>query len=162
MSYLEIVSQSPEQTQQIGGRLGETAWPGEVILLVGNLGAGKTCFTQGIARGLGITEYAASPSFILVRELYGRLPLYHIDFYRLDHLEEIADLGLDEYFYGRGICVVEWADKGISLLPPEYLLVEITYLGDNGRNLTFKPAGERYRQAADGLAGLSRQPGGTK
>jgi tRNA threonylcarbamoyladenosine biosynthesis protein TsaE len=157
MSYLEIVSHSPEQTQQVGTRLGEIAWPGEVILLSGNLGAGKTCFTQGVARGLGITEYAASPSFILVRELYGRLPLYHIDFYRLDHLEEIADLGLDEYFYGKGICVVEWADKGTALLPPEHLMVEIAYLGDTGRNLTFKPAGERYRQMVAGLADLSRQ-----
>jgi tRNA threonylcarbamoyladenosine biosynthesis protein TsaE len=157
MSHLEIVSHSPEQTQQVGARLGEIAWPGEVILLSGNLGAGKTCLTQGIARGLGITEYAASPSFILVRELYGRLPLYHIDFYRLDHLEEIADLGLDEYFYGKGVCVVEWSDKGMVLLPPEHLLVEIAYLGDTGRSLTFKPAGERYRQMVAGLAGLSRQ-----
>jgi tRNA threonylcarbamoyladenosine biosynthesis protein TsaE len=157
MNHIEIVSHSPEQTQQVGERLGEIAWPGEVILLSGNLGAGKTCLTQGIARGLGITEYAASPSFILVREMYGRLPLYHIDFYRLDHLEEIADLGLDEYFYGKGVCVVEWSDKGMALLPPEHLLVEIAYLGDTGRSLTFKPAGERYRHMVAGLADLSRQ-----
>jgi tRNA threonylcarbamoyladenosine biosynthesis protein TsaE len=157
MSYLEIVSHSPEQTQQIGARLGETAWPGEIILLAGNLGAGKTCLTQGVARGLGISEYTASPSFILVRELYGRLTQYHIDFYRLDHPEEIADLGLDDYLYGNGVCVVEWADKGMTLLPAEHLLVEIAYLGDTGRNLTFRPTGECYRQTVAGLADLDRR-----
>jgi tRNA threonylcarbamoyladenosine biosynthesis protein TsaE len=92
MSHLEITSRSPEETQKIGGRIGEVAQPGDMFLLVGQLGAGKTCLTQGIAWGLGIKEYAASPSFMLIRELYGRLPLYHIDFYRLDHLEEISYL----------------------------------------------------------------------
>jgi tRNA threonylcarbamoyladenosine biosynthesis protein TsaE len=146
MSQPEIISHGPEETQDFGARLGELAQPGDIFLLVGKLGAGKTCLTQGIARGLDIKEYAASPSFVLVRELYGRLPLYHIDFYRMDNLEEIADLGLDDYFYGQGVSVVEWADKGLSLLPPEHLLVEMSYVSDSSRRLKPKASGKRYRE----------------
>jgi tRNA threonylcarbamoyladenosine biosynthesis protein TsaE len=111
MNQLEITSRSPEETQALGARLGKLARPGDCFLLVGKLGAGKTCLTQGIARGLGIREYAASPSFVVVRELYGRLPLYHMDLYRLENIEEIADLGLDDYFYGQGVSVVEWGKR---------------------------------------------------
>jgi len=146
MNSLELTTRSPEQTQEFGTRLGKIARPGDVILLVGKLGAGKTCLTQGIAWGLGIKEYAASPSFVLVRELYGRLPLYHLDFYRLENLAEIAELGLDEYFYGQGISVVEWAEKALSLLPPENLLIEMEYIADNERRLKLKPSGKRYRE----------------
>jgi tRNA threonylcarbamoyladenosine biosynthesis protein TsaE len=151
MSHLEIISRSPEETQKIGVRLGELALPGDVFLLVGGLGAGKTCLTQGIAWGLGIKEYAASPSFVVIRELHGRLPLYHIDFYRLDHLEEIAELGLDDYLYGKGVCVLEWAEKGLSLLPGEHLLIEIGYLSDTERSLKLKPSGKRYRRIVSQL-----------
>jgi len=146
MNQPEITTNSPGETQEFGARLGKLARPGDVFLLVGKLGAGKTCLTQGIARGLGIKEYAASPSFVVVRELYGRLPLYHMDFYRLDNLEEIAELGLDDYFYGQGVSVVEWAEKGISLLPPEHLLIEMSYVSDTGRRLKLKARGKRYRQ----------------
>ncbi len=146
MSHLEIISHSPEQTQKFGVSIGELALLGDNFLLVGGLGEGKTCLTQGIAWGLGIEEYAVSPSFVVIRELHGRLPLYHIDFYRLDHLEEIAQLGLDDYLYGNGVCVVEWAEKGVSLLPLEHLLIEISYLSDTERSLKLKPSGKRYRQ----------------
>ena len=146
MNHLEIISHSPEQTQKFGTRLGELAQPGDVFLLVGNLGAGKTCLTQGIAWGLNIEEYAASPSFVVIRELKGRLPLYHIDFYRLDNLEEIAELGLDDYLYGNGVSVVEWAEKGLSLLTPEHLLIEMSYLSDTDRSLKLKPSGKRYQE----------------
>jgi tRNA threonylcarbamoyladenosine biosynthesis protein TsaE len=146
MSHLEIITRSPEETQKIGVQLGELALPGDIFLLVGGLGVGKTCLTQGIAWGLGIKEYAASPSFVVIRELQGRLPLYHIDFYRLDHLEEIAELGLDDYLYGKGVCVLEWAEKGLSLLPEEHLLIEMGYLSDNERRLRFKPGGKRYKE----------------
>jgi tRNA threonylcarbamoyladenosine biosynthesis protein TsaE len=148
MSQPEIITSSPEETQEFGARLGELARPGDVFLLVGKLGAGKTCLTQGIARGLGIAEYAASPSFVVARELYGRLPLYHMDFYRLENPAEIADLGLDDYFYGKGVSVVEWAEKGLSLLPPEHLLIEMNYISDTGRRLKLKASGKRYRQLA--------------
>lgn len=146
MSHLELISPSPEQTQKLGMRIGQLALPGDVFLLVGDLGSGKTCLTQGIAWGLDIKEYALSPSFVIMRELYGRLPLYHIDLYRLDRIEESMDLGLDDYLYGRGVCVVEWAEKALSILPIEHLLIEIGYLSDTGRSFQMKPSGQRYRE----------------
>jgi len=155
MSYLELISHSPEQTQRLGVRIGELALPGDIFLLVGGLGTGKTCLTQGIAWGLGIKEYAASPSFVIVRELYGRLPLYHIDLYRLDHIEEIIELGLDDYLYGNGVCVVEWAEKGLSVLPTEHLLIQISYLSDTERRFQLKPSSKRYQKILTQLKHLS-------
>ncbi len=144
MNHLDLISHSPEDTRRLGVSIGELALTGDIFLLVGGLGTGKTCLTQGIAWGLDIKEYALSPSFIIVRELYGRLPLYHMDLYRLDHTEEIMELGLDEYFYGNGVCVVEWAERGLSELPPEHLLIQLSYLSDTDRSLQFKPSGQRY------------------
>lgn len=120
------------------------ARPGDVVLLIGSLGAGKTCLTQGIAWGLGVVDYTASPSFVLMREYKGRLPLYHIDLYRLERVEEVADLGLDDYLYGRGMCVVEWADRALNLMPAEHLLIELTYLSPRRRSLRLEPRGQRY------------------
>jgi len=146
MNY-ELFSQSPEETQAIGRDLGKLASPGDVYLLSGRLGAGKTCLTQGIAWGLGIHEYAVSPTFVLIREMTGgRLPLYHIDFYRLDNINEIADLGLDDYFFGRGVCVVEWAEKGKDLIPDEYLSVNILPAGETQRRLLLESRGKRYEE----------------
>jgi tRNA threonylcarbamoyladenosine biosynthesis protein TsaE len=144
MTKLKLVSRSPEQTQRLGIRLGELAQSGDVFLLTGNLGSGKTCLTQGIAWGLGVKEYAFSPSFVIIREYHGRLTLYHIDFYRLDRIEEIADLGLDEYLYGKGVCVVEWAEKGIAVLPKEHLLINLSYISDTERSISPEPKGHRY------------------
>ena len=146
MNQLELVSHSPEETLAFGTRLGELAQPGDIFLLVGNLGTGKTCLTQGIAWGLDIHEYALSPSFIIVRELYGRLPLYHMDLYRLDDIAEIANLGLDEYLYGNGVCVVEWAEKGQSELPAEHLRILISHRSDTERDFCLIPGGKRYAQ----------------
>ncbi len=154
MSNLELVSQGPEQTQKLGLHIGELALPSDVYLLVGELGAGKTCLTQGIAWGLGIKEYALSPSFVIMRELYGRLPLYHIDLYRLDCIEESVELGLDDYLYGRGVCVVEWAGKALDILPREHLLIEIIYLSDTGRSFKIKPDGQRYLELVEQLRKL--------
>jgi len=158
MSYLELISHNPEQTQRFGARIGKLALPGDTLLLVGGLGTGKTCLTQGIAWGLNIEEYALSPSFVIVRELYGRLPLYHIDLYRLDHIEEIAELGLDDYLYGNGVCVVEWAEKGLSVLPTEHLLIQIGYLSGTERNFQLKPSGQRYLEIAAQLKDFSPNP----
>ena len=154
MNHVELTSHSPEQTQKMGMRIGELALPGNVFLLVGGLGAGKTCLTQGIAWGLDIKEYTMSPSFVIIRELYGRLPLYHIDLYRLDHVEEIAELGLDDYLYGKGVCVVEWAEKGLSVLPLEHLLIQINYLSDTERRFQLKPSGQRYLEMLNQLKPL--------
>jgi len=151
MTTLKLNSHSPEQTQHLGSRLGELAKAGDVFLLIGNLGNGKTCLTQGIAWGLGVKEYAFSPSFVIVREYHGRLTLYHIDFYRLDRIEEIVDLGLDEYLYGNGVCVVEWAEKGMAVLPQENLTIELIYISDTERSITLEPKGKRYSQLLKSL-----------
>jgi len=143
---LEVTTDSPEDTQKLGRRIGELAQPGDVFLLVGDLGTGKTCLTQGIAWGLGIKEYALSPSFVIVRELYGRLPLYHIDLYRIDRIEEGMDLGLDDYLCGRGVCVIEWAEKALSIMPAEHLLIKIAYLGETARRFQIQPNGQRYQE----------------
>ncbi|MFC1962820.1 tRNA (adenosine(37)-N6)-threonylcarbamoyltransferase complex ATPase subunit type 1 TsaE [Chloroflexota bacterium] len=140
-----MLSRSPSQTQKLGESLGEAAQPGDIYLLVGDLGAGKTCLAQGIARGLGIREHVSSPSFVLMKEHQGRLPMYHIDLYRLERQAEMLDLGLESYFSGSGLCVVEWAEKLGRLTPEEYLLISISYQGDKERLITLKTKGKRYR-----------------
>ena len=142
--HFQVTTHSPEQTQQIGTALGRLSKTGDLILLVGDLGAGKTCFTQGMAWGTGFDGFAASPSFVLVREYPGRIDLFHIDFYRLDHIEEIAELGIDDYLYGDGICVIEWADKALDSLPGEYLLITFEHLAESDRRLRLEAHGERY------------------
>ncbi len=163
INCLELISHSPEQTQRFGVGIGELALPGDIVLLVGDLGTGKTCLTQGIAWGLNIKEYTLSPSFVVIRELYGRLPLYHIDLYRLDHIEAIVELGLDDYVYGNGVCVVEWAEKGLSVLPIEHLMIQISYLSDTERSFELKPTGKRYLEILAQLKRLSlNSPKGLK
>jgi tRNA threonylcarbamoyladenosine biosynthesis protein TsaE len=142
---MNLRSESPEETQRLGSELGRLAQPDDLFMLVGGLGAGKTCLTQGIAWGLDIAGYATSPTFVVINQYRGRLPLYHIDLYRLDSVEEVVDLGLDDYLYGNGVCVVEWADKAMNVLPPEHLLVEINYVSDTVRDLVLNPGGQRYR-----------------
>ena len=153
MGSLKLNSQSPEQTQLLGRYLGELAQKADVFLLVGELGTGKTCLVQGIAHGLAIKEYAFSPTFVILREYHGRLPLYHIDFYRLDHVEEIADLGLEEYYYGDGVCVVEWAEKGLQVVPRDNLLITLHYIPayHTGRSICLKPQGKRYYELMEQL-----------
>ena len=141
---MNLISESPEETQRLGEELGRLAQPGDLFLLVGGLGTGKTCLTQGIAWGLGIEGYATSPSFVVINQYWGSLPLYHIDLYRLDSIEEVIELGLDDYLYGNGVCVVEWAEKALEVFPTEHLLVEISFRSDTSRNLVLRPSGERY------------------
>ncbi|MBI4216835.1 MAG: tRNA (adenosine(37)-N6)-threonylcarbamoyltransferase complex ATPase subunit type 1 TsaE [Chloroflexi bacterium] len=150
MGALTAVTNSAKETQLLGARLGELARAGDVFLLIGELGVGKTNLAQGLARGLGVRDYAISPSFVVVREHQGRLPFYHVDLYRLQRLEEVEELGLGDYFYGQGVTAVEWADRALAAMPPEWLLIRMRHLSQNRRSLTFEPVGERY------LAMLSR------
>ena len=150
-----LITSSPEETRGLGRNIGKLAESGDIYLLVGQLGAGKTCLTQGIAWGLAIEEYTLSPSFVIMRELYGRLPLYHMDFYRLDNIAEIADLGLDDYLYGHGICVIEWAEKGLNMLPDDHLLIKIDYISDSERSLVLEPNGPRYIELLEQLKRLT-------
>ena len=144
---VKILSSSPEQTQAIGRVLGAKARPGDVVLLVGELGAGKTCLTQGILWGLGVDEFARSPTFVMINEYDGRLPLYHIDLYRVDADAEIADLGLDEYLFGDGVCVVEWADRSPDPFPEEHVEIVLEHVDDTTRNLTLTSTAQRFDDA---------------
>ena len=128
-----LPSNSPDETQGIGARLAESLGPGDVVALTGELGAGKTCFTQGLARGLGVARRAASPTFVLVNEYRGRLPVHHVDAYRTGSLTELLDLGLEELFASDGVTIVEWADKLLPLLPPHTIHVHIEGVGDEPR-----------------------------
>jgi tRNA threonylcarbamoyladenosine biosynthesis protein TsaE len=157
MKKLNITTQNADQTRALGTRLGELAQPGDIFLLTGNLGVGKTCLTQGVVWGLGSREYALSPTFVLMREIHGRLTLYHIDLYRLDLIAEVSDLGLDDYLYGRGLCVIEWADKGLSALPDEHLLIDIEYSGDEERKFQIKANGKHYEKFLSALNALVKK-----
>ncbi len=143
--FAEVVTYSPEQTQALGRALGAAARAGDVFLLAGLLGAGKTCLTQGILWGLGLDEYARSPTFVLVAEYRARLTLYHLDLYRLDSVDEVEALGLDEYLDGDGVCVVEWADKAPGAFPPEHLSIRLAALDENTRRIRLAADDERHR-----------------
>lgn len=133
-----VVSRSPEETRAIGARLGEKLGPGAVVACIGELGAGKTCFLQGLAAGLGVTSPVTSPTFVLLNHYRGRLPVYHLDAYRTASLGELLDLGVEEMFHGDGVTMIEWADKLLPLLPPAALLVRIAGLGDEPREIVIE------------------------
>ncbi|WP_243300494.1 tRNA (adenosine(37)-N6)-threonylcarbamoyltransferase complex ATPase subunit type 1 TsaE [Bacillus litorisediminis] len=132
----------------LGELLGTLLKPKDVIALEGDLGAGKTTFTKGIAKGLEIQRVVNSPTFTIVKEYHGRIPLYHMDVYRLEDSDE--DLGFDEYVYGEGVTVVEWAHLVEEYLPPERLTIHIQYEG-SGRKLSFIPVGKRYYELCEEL-----------
>jgi len=134
----EIASVRPEETEDAGERLGRALGPGAVVALTGELGAGKTCFIQGLVRGLGVTGRATSPTFVLINQYPGRVPVYHVDAYRTESLTELMDLGLLELLGGGGVTVIEWADKLESLLPPEAIHVHIDGVGDQPRAITIR------------------------
>jgi tRNA threonylcarbamoyladenosine biosynthesis protein TsaE len=135
---VEIVSASAEATEAAGERLGRTLGPGAVVALTGELGAGKTCFVQGLVRGLGATIRATSPTFVLVNEYKGRVPIHHVDAYRTDSMTELMDLGLLEMVGGEGVTLIEWADKLTPLLPPDAVHVHIAGVGDERRTITIR------------------------
>ena len=121
-----IESYSPEETGKLGRKLGDNAKPGEVYTLIGDLGVGKTVLTQGIADGLGITEAICSPTFTIV-QVYeeGRIPFYHFDVYRIGDIEEMDEIGYEDYFYGDGLCMIEWANLIEEILPDTYKEITI-------------------------------------
>ena len=131
------ISNSVEETIRIGVEVAKKLKKGDVVALVGNLGAGKTVFTKGIAKGLGVKDacYVNSPTFVIIKEYKGRLPLYHFDIYRLLKSSSIDIETYEEYFYGDGVTVVEWADKIKDLLPPGHILVNIRSSGESTREI---------------------------
>jgi tRNA threonylcarbamoyladenosine biosynthesis protein TsaE len=157
MDRFLVTTRSPEQTRRLGRLIGGLARGNDLYLLKGNLGTGKTHLVQGIAFGLGIKEYACSPSFMIAREYHGRLALYHLDLYRLDRIEEINDLGLDEYFRADAVCAIEWAEKGSGVLPQDNLTIEFEHLPGEVREITFLPQGTRYIELAGAIKGALSQ-----
>ena len=147
-----IRSRSIKQTKSIGEKLGEVTEPGDLLLLIGDLGTGKTCLTQGIAIGLGIKSSVRSPTFILVNEHYGRSTLFHIDLYRIENINEVEGMGLDEYVNSDGVCVVEWANKATSAFPKEHLRIDLQHIGEKSRKLTFTAYGSRYTRIIEAIS----------
>lgn len=128
----------PEETEKIGFEIGKNAKLGDIYCLSGDLGTGKTVFTKGFAKGLGITEYITSPTFTIVNEYNGCIPLYHFDLYRISSIEEMYDIGYEEYFFGNGVCLIEWAELAKSIIPKEAIWIKIKKdfsKGDNFRKI---------------------------
>jgi len=131
----EFLTRSADETERVGERLGRRLVPGDVVALSGELGAGKTCFIRGLARGLGVTQGVSSPTFVIVNQYTGRMPVFHIDAYRTESLTELLDIGFDEYVSGDSVTVIEWSDKLEPLLPPGAIRVRVSGLGDEPRTI---------------------------
>lgn len=150
-----FISKNPDNTKNIGKKIGSLLRKGDLVALNGDLGAGKTCLVQGIAIGMDCNQKVSSPSFSIIKEYTARLPIYHFDLYRLNRAEEIEELGYEDYFYGNGIALIEWAAKIENYLPAEYLLVEIQ-LEDEffTRKIIFKPKGKRFNRLVEELKNI--------
>lgn len=135
---LELYSNSPDETIEIGRQIGLNLKKGDIIAYKGTLAAGKTTLTKGIANALEIDEVITSPTFTLISEYYGRLPLYHFDVYRLDSVEDFLNLGSEEMMYGDGICAIEWSEKIESALPKDTIIIDIEILTPETRKINIK------------------------
>ena len=133
---IEITIKSEEDSAKLGRKIGEKAEPGSVLALIGDLGTGKTTLTKYIAAGMGVSEVITSPTFNIVKEYRsGRIPLYHFDVYRIEDPEEMYEIGYEEYFYGDGLCVVEWADMIEELLPGDAAVIKMEYSDTEGERI---------------------------
>jgi tRNA threonylcarbamoyladenosine biosynthesis protein TsaE len=147
-----VTTATPEETETLGESLGRLLGPGHIVLLYGDLGAGKTQLARGLARGLGVSGPITSPTFTLINEYPGRVSFYHSDLFRLSGSAEVADLGLDDYLYGDGVTAVEWPERLGSLRPAEHLAITISPV-TAGRKLTFMAAGSDYAELVTRLSG---------
>jgi len=154
MTAVECRSRSADETRSIGEAVGALMRPGDVVALSGDLGAGKTCFVQGAARALGVTSRVTSPSFILMREYAGDLSVVHIDVYRLDHMQELVDIGFEELLDPSRVVFIEWGDAVERMLPESHLDVEIRLdpSDETGRTIVFHPNGETWIARVSDLA----------
>jgi tRNA threonylcarbamoyladenosine biosynthesis protein TsaE len=143
---LDFISHSEAQTRRLGARLGQLLEGGETIALQGELGTGKTRWVQGVGQGLGVAQNVTSPTFTLVNEFPGRLTLYHIDLYRINQAAEALAFGLEDYLYGEGVCLIEWAERVVEILPPHRLWITFHYLDETKRRITMQAAGDRYQK----------------
>lgn len=142
---MEIKLSNLKETEEFGFRLGSLLKSGDILCLNGDLGAGKTTMTKSIGLGLGVDEYITSPTFTLINEYKGKIPVYHFDVYRLENVHELYDLGFDEYFYGKGVCIIEWADKIDKMIPKERIVIDIEKGNDDDeRTLHISGFGQSY------------------
>ncbi|GAA0431924.1 tRNA (adenosine(37)-N6)-threonylcarbamoyltransferase complex ATPase subunit type 1 TsaE [Lentibacillus halophilus] len=151
MADFQLTTYTDGETQHVAERLATLLKPGDVLTLEGELGAGKTTFAKGLARGLGVKRTVNSPTFTIIKEYDGELPLYHMDVYRLENTDE--DIGFDEYFNGDGVCVVEWAHFIEDYLPDAYLTISISCGDNDNRVLAFFPGNDHYQSIAAELNG---------
>jgi len=160
---MHIQTHSPDETFGLGEKLGKTLEKGDIVCLSGELGAGKTLFTKGIASALGVRGYVTSPTFTIVNEYEAEIPLYHFDAYRVQDPGEMFEIGFEEYLCGNGIVVIEWADLVRDILPGESIRVDISKVKDTdyARVFGFEFRGERYRRKEERLKSLlDRRDGG--
>lgn len=147
-----FLSKSSSETERLGKMLGKLLKKGEIILLSGDLGTGKTVLTKGIAKGMNILDYVTSPTFMIVNEHLGNIPLYHFDVYRIEDYKELYDIGYEEYFYDNGVCVIEWPERIKPLIPKENLLIQIN-MGetDDERLIELTSFGKEYDTILENL-----------
>jgi len=148
---LRVVTHSPDETICLGRRIGAGLRPGDTLALTGDLGAGKTTLTRGIAEGLGVPGDVFSPTFTIIHEYRGAISLYHIDLYRVSGESDLADLGLEEYFARGGVCVVEWSEGLGTLTPPKRLEIVLEMVGDEDRRIELIPYGDRFERLVEEL-----------
>lgn len=144
MICIDILNQ--RKLEKIADKLGQLVHGGDIICMTGDLGAGKTTFTQAFAKGLTVLDHVTSPTFTLINEYDGRIPLYHFDVYRINHVSEMEDLGYEEYFYGSGVCVIEWASLIEDVLPKDHLWIEIKVTGEESRQICFTGTNDYYKE----------------
>jgi len=140
-------SSSPEDTEKLGECIGNVAKKGYIICLTGELGVGKTEFVKGFAKGAGVEDYVTSPTFTIINEYQGKIPVYHFDVYRINSVDEMNEIGCDEYFFGEGVSIIEWADLIEDIIPEECIKVNISKdieMGVDFRNISIETMGKMY------------------
>ena len=154
MDTFEYISNSPGATLELGKKIGGRIAAGSIIALVGELGSGKTLLTRGVGEGLGVPpRQMSSPTFVLVNEYHGRLPVFHLDLYRLDNIDQEYEIGIIDYFSRAesGVMIIEWAEKMLSILPPDILKVELDILSQRKRMIRFSSTGDKFNTIFKGI-----------
>ena len=155
-AVISAFSSSPDETAQLAAGLADLATPGDLLVLVGDLGAGKTAFSKAYGAALGVDEPMTSPTFTIAREYEGRLPLHHLDVYRLEQMAEVLDLDLPGLLESGGVVLIEWGDAIIPMLPADYLEVRFTFGdGDDDRAISLDLVGPNWESRADSVAALA-------
>ncbi|QXM05206.1 tRNA (adenosine(37)-N6)-threonylcarbamoyltransferase complex ATPase subunit type 1 TsaE [Crassaminicella indica] len=151
---MKIISNSEQKTYALGYKLGTLLKASDVVCLTGDLGAGKTTISKAIAKGLEVDECVTSPTFTIIHEYEGRIPLYHFDVYRIGEIEEMEDLGYEEYFYGEGVCLIEWASQIEELIPKEHLWIHIKKVDENTREIEINGTSEHFQTIIEELKNI--------